>query len=656
MEAATLLRAGEPEGAVSLCLNLLKHFPNDVNILCLAAQSLIALRRFDESRMHIEKTLELQPGFVGGHETLGDLLLVEGDPMAAISAYTRAIAIAPDRGSPLALKVARAENMALESRQREGQHPVDQFADAIAQAEQFKEAGEPAKAEQAYRDILRRNPDHAEAMRLLAEVATVHNKYEDAELLLLRAVLKAPRYGRAWLDLSKTQQELGKYADSIESAQKLVALAPEISESYLPLANALSQANRNDEAIENYRKVLELAPQHRGGFSGLANQLKTIGKQEEAIAVHRQNLVANPDNAEAYWNLANLKTFRFESRDVIAMEGLLSRNTLDELGTAQLCSALGLENEARKKYSKAFGYFRRCNDIKRQMERYDPVGHEIQIQKIMEVFSADFQRIHSGNGCEDASPIFIVGLPRSGSTLLEQILASHSQVEGTHELSDLPHMMQAYNRTTHSGLQFPETLRETEASIWEGLGRGYIDRTAKYRSGVPYFIDKNPNNFIYAGLLGLILPNAKIINAKRHPLDSCLGSYKQLFASGQPFSYDLMDIGEYYLNYQTLMDHWHSVMPGRVLDVNYANVVSDLESQVRRLLDYCELPFEDACLRFHETERAVKTASSEQVRQPIYSSSVNLWRRYEQDLGELVDILCPLLIDLPLADRPSSLA
>ena len=254
------------------------------------------------------------------------------------------------------------------------------------------------------------------------------------------------------------------------------------------------------------------------------------------------------------------------------------------------------------------------------------------------------------------TPIFIVGLPRSGSTLIEQILASHSQVEGTHELGDLQQVVQSARRKKRQRERFPESLAGFGADEWLAIGEEYLERTQIFRGDLPFFVDKNPNNFIFAGALKLAIPNAKIINAKRHPLDSCLGSYKQLFASGQPFSYDLTELGEYYVQYSRLIDHWHTVLPDFVLDVQYEEVVADLEPQVRRILDFCDLPFEEECLRFFETERAVKTASSEQVRQPIYSSSVNLWRNYEPFLETLVHILTPRLQGLAAEDRPATLA
>jgi hypothetical protein len=307
-------------------------------------------------------------------------------------------------------------------------------------------------------------------------------------------------------------------------------------------------------------------------------------------------------------------------------------------------------------YDEAFDHFATCNAVRRRHETYDPVDTEGTFDRIIELFTPDFLEKHRGATEADVTPIFVVGLPRSGSTLIEQILASHSQVDGTHELGDMSRAIEEVRKSKSRRFRFPEALAKNKSDDWRRIGEVYLKRTEIFRRGAPYFIDKNPNNFTYAGVLKLTIPNAKIIDARRHPLDSCLGSFKQLFASGQPFTYDLTEVGEYYLQYSKLMDHWHEVLPGFVLPVHYEQVVADLEANVRRILDFCGLPFEDACLRFHETERAVKTASSEQVRQPIYSSSVNLWRNYESQLETLVHILEPVLRDRQEDDLPASLA
>jgi len=412
---------------------------------------------------------------------------------------------------------------------------------------------------------------------------------------------------------------------------------------------------RQQEAIASYKKALEITPDRPGALCSMAHHMKTVGDREEAIATYRRCMDIKPDHSEAYWSLANLKTFQFSDREIEIMYELLDGEYLDDEARVQFHNALGLDRESRGDYDTAFSHFEQCNRLRRQSESYDPVETETRYDRVVEVFNEEFLAEREGFGDPDPAPIFVVGLPRSGSTLIEQILASHSAVDGTHELTNLASTVRGIRIPGKRKEQFPDTLFGLNAEGCRKIGTDYLDATRKYRSGATYFIDKNPNNFVFTGLLRLALPNAKIINARRHPLDSCFGTYKQLFASGQPFSYDLVELGEYYLQYVRLMDHWHQLMPGYVLDVQYENVVADLETQVRRILDFCGLPFEESCLRFHETERAVKTASSEQVRRPIYSSSVHLWRKYESHLGDLIEVLEPLLSKLPAKDRPLSL-
>jgi len=652
------MRSGNAEAAAQVSLEGLGDYPEDPNILCLAARALIALQRVDEARVHIEKARSLYPEFPIAHESYADLLLIEGYFDEAVAAYKHAIHLDPGR-SDLHLKIARARELlsghtapTQDSESANRQRRQIANGEKISEAAKLERNGEPEKAENIYRDILKHDPDNVEAIRLLAAVAAKHRKFHDAEILLLQSVSIAPDFARAWLDLSNAQGQLDKYPESIESALQVVRLAPEIAESYIALANAEANAGRHEKAINTYQQALKITPTHPGAFSGLGHQLKTVGRQQQSIDVYRQHIAVNPGNAEPYWSLANMKTFRFEQSEVDTMRVLLEDPGIDDLSVEQLCNSLGLEHEARKDYEQAFKYFSRCNQKRRESESYDPVTNETVTDRLIEIFDEEFISQKQGNGLSDASPILIVGLPRSGSTLIEQILASHSLVEGTHELTDLPFVVQSIGRSNPQSEQFPDFLTALGEQAWSKIGGQYIERTQNYRSGAARFIDKNPNNFTYVGLLHLAMPNAKIINARRHPLDSCFGTYKQLFASGQPFSYDLTELGEYYIQYQRLMDHWHEILPGKVLDVNYEDVVQDLDGQVRRLLEYCELPIEEACFKFHETERAVKTASSEQVRQPIYSSSLNLWRHYETHLNELIETLEPILKALPESDWP----
>jgi hypothetical protein len=341
---------------------------------------------------------------------------------------------------------------------------------------------------------------------------------------------------------------------------------------------------------------------------------------------------------------------------VSAMQEQLERKDLNKTAEIHFRFALGKALEDAGDHDRAWRYYHSGNQVQRTEVEYDPTEFEVRQIKVREVFSREFLLERSGNGCDAPDAIFIVGLPRSGSTLVEQILASHSSVEGTAELPILGKIANSIGRYRRDNLQYPESVRDLRDKDWKAYGRQYMEESRRHRTTErPFFTDKLPNNFPHVGLLHLILPNAKIINACRHPLDSCLGGYKQLFGQGQHFTYDMFELAEYYKQYHADMTHWHSVLPGKVLDVHYEETVMNLETQVRRILDHCGLPFEEQCLRFYETDRAVKTASSEQVRQPIYKGALGKWRRYEKHLGPWIEEFGDIIAELPETVRNAGL-
>lgn len=656
--AQRLLQTGEVEPAQAICADMLARNPADANFLCLSAQTLTRLGRLDEAAVQIEAALGIFPRFERAHEAKGDLLVARGELADAVESLEEALRLDPSR-QRTRLKLGRLflrMGYVDKARRLRGEF-LKGGADnpEIVRATNLEKEGKFAEAEQIYRRILTRHPDNVTAMRLWARLGIRQKRYEEAEILLARAVEVAPDFSQAWADLVTVQYEQQKLDEAAESARRLIKLDPRLPNGYLLLASARASAGLHDEALNAFDDALAIAPQHVGALCGKGNVCRTVGDQAGAIAAFRRSIEANPLHAEAYWNLANLKTFSFDDAELDDMLHLLGDERIPPEGQVQLNNALGLGFEARGDYDRAFQYIDRGNSLRREQEFYDRVENEETVDMSIDVFDEAFLHANARRGDPDPAPIFIVGLPRSGSTLIEQILSSHSMVDGTHELRDLGMVVKTDPRLGRFNPRYPKSLVDIDPEAFRHLGAEYIRRTRRYRGDRPFFTDKNPNNYVHVGLLHLILPNAKIIDARRHPLDSCLGSYKQLFAQGQPFSYDLAELGEYYLEYDRLMRHWHDVLPGNVLDVHYELVVADLEGQVARILDYCGLPWEDACMRFHETRRAVKSASSEQVRQPLYSTSVNTWRHYERHLGPLIEILEPVLAELPASERPASL-
>jgi tetratricopeptide (TPR) repeat protein len=415
-------------------------------------------------------------------------------------------------------------------------------------------------------------------------------------------------------------------------------------------AASLARLGEYEQAIPLYVQLSKEIPGEARIWLSLGHALRSAGRQQESITAYRKCLAVQPSFGEAYWSLANLKTFRFEQADVAAMQDLLRQTALSDDDRFHLHFSLGKAFEDAGEFADSFSNYAQGNRLRRQQTNYDPNETTQHVERSKALFSASFLADRTGCGAAEPDPIFIVGLPRSGSTLIEQILSSHSLVEGTMELPDISFLARRLSeqKQRKEGSKYPETLGELEREQLRALGEEYLARTRIHRkSGRPFFIDKMPNNFAHVGLIQLILPNAKIIDARRHPFGSCLSAFKQHFARGQGFSYSLEDLGHYYRDYTALMAHFDSVLPGRVHRVFYERMIADTEGEVRRLLDYCQLPYEETCLRFHENARAVRTASSEQVRQPIFTTSVEHWKNYENWLGPLREALGSALDKYP---------
>ena len=502
--------------------------------------------------------------------------------------------------------------------------------------------GELAPAEQLVRAYLRSHRDHIEAMRLLARIGLERDILDDAQLLLERVLELAPDYHLARFEYGQLLARRHLYLEARTQAERLLGSEPG-NRGYRTLyALTLVGLGRHEEALTLYRDLLADAAQPAELHLSIAHSLKTLGATEEAITEYRAAALARPGYGEAYWSLANLKTYRFTDEEIGRMRTAESSAQTSGADRYHLCFALGKALEDREEYEQSFDYYSRGNALKRASIGYRPETVEAGARLQREVCTRELFARHAGSGSAAPDPIFIVGLPRSGSTLIEQILASHSAIEGTQELADLPRMVAGLQgrETPADQPLYPGILARMTAQDLRRLGERYLRDTRAYRAtDRPRFIDKMPNNFRHIGLIHLILPNARIIDARREPMACCFSNFKQLFAQGQTFTYGLEDIARYYRTYLELMRHWDSVLPGRVLRVHYEDVVEDLEGSVRRLLDHCGLELEPACLTFHQTSRSVRTASSEQVRQPIYRGGLEQWRHYERRLEPLREAL-----------------
>ncbi|MFT4768594.1 MAG: Flp pilus assembly protein TadD [Glaciecola sp.] len=661
--AAKLLQAEDFVAAEQLLLEALEALPNDPNLLRLLGVSLAKQRRFHDAEQRLMHVVRLIPEHSRAYEDVADVQLAQRKLEDALTSLRSAIRHAPD---PARVQQRLAELLSIMGRSSEAETAFEGVLDAdpvrkdLAGAMEQVNQGNLKEAETLYTQLLRGDPHNVDALRLFGILQVKRERYDDAAAYFRRAVELAPDFWKAWINLGTAYSELQRFDEAESAYQSALALQPRSVHVLERLGSNAMKAGELTKSVQWLEQSLTISSQHFPSLLCLGHALKTLGRQDEAVDAYRRCMSAKADFGEAYWSLANLKTFRFDDDDIATMQEqleIVADSVEEEKADAEIAFsfALGKACEDRKDYANAFEYYSRGNTKKRFTVNYDPIEFQDNNDRIIEVFSREFFAERQGWGCQDEAPILVVGLPRSGSTLLEQILASHSQVEGTAELHYLLRAATQSGLNRTDGIRYPQVMHELQAHHVLGLGEEYIESTLKHRTGSPRFTDKMPNNFTAIGFLHTILPKARVIDARRHPLDSCLGTFKQLFANGQVFSYDLYDLAHYYGQYVRLMDHWAEVLPDKVHTVHYENVVDDLETEARAIAEYCGLSWEESMLEFHRNTRAVKTASSEQVRQPIYRSSVSLWRRYEGQLGELIEYLEPVLARLPEKDQPVAL-
>ena len=617
--AAALRGQGQADAALDAILPLVDAKPQWAAAQFERGRSLSDLGRGPEAIHALQRAVQLMPDLTDAWRALGDELTLAGQTGAADNAYARHIQASVN--DPQLLQAAAALC--------EGRLPV---------------------AERILRPYLMGRPTDVAAIRMLAEVGARLGRYEDAEHLLARCLELAPGFDSARHNYATVLYRQNKAALAIAQVDLLLAREPR-NPGYRGLkAAALVHVGEYTRAITAYEALLADYPQQPKGWMSYGHALKTVGRRADAVSAYRRSIGQATGLGEAYWSLANLKTFRFEASDVAAMQTQLERGDIAPEDRFHLHFSLGKALEDAGEYAASFEHYRLGNAQRHVMIGYDAERTTQHMQRSKALFTATFFQQRSAVGCPSPDPIFIVGLPRSGSTLIEQILSSHSAIEGTMELPDIISIARRLGGQKRQGepSDYPEALRALEPDAFRALGEEYLARTQVHRKvGRRLFIDKMPNNFAHIGLIHLALPNARIIDARRHPMGCCFSGFKQHFARGQGFTYDLEDIGRYYRDYVALMAHFDAVLPGRIHRVIYEQLVEDPEREVRRMLDYCGLALEPACLDFHQNDRAVRTASSEQVRQPIFRDGLDHWRNYAAWLGPLEAALGPVLSAYP---------
>ena len=640
------IASGDFDGALRDIDKLLAKDPEDPEALYMAAVCYRYTEQYDKAQSCLDCVKARYPDRGRVYQEQGHLHLACKSPERALAAFANACQI-----NPALVASWRNQHQILQAmgRQAEAQQALAQvqrlqgLPKVLVAVMDLLAQGKLLKAETLCRKFLKANPTHVEAMRLLSEIAVRFGVLEDAEYLLESAAEFAPNNIQVKIDFIGVLRKRQKFAQGLRMAEKLHAEQPGNPQLKSLYAVEKMQMGEYQEAIGLFDEVLAMLPGDALTLTSRGHALKTCGRQAEAIQSYKSALASNPWHGDAYYSLSNLKTYQFEENEIQEMLALEKREELDPASKVHVDFALGKALEDAADYARSFEFYARGNQLKRQQSSYDrdKMSEELAAQRAY--FTRELFESRAGAGFDVRDPIFIVGLPRAGSTLLEQILSSHSQVDGTLELPNIPATAQKLRRQGREGgdKPYPQLLQDVSDEELASLGRRYIEETRIHRGSAPFFIDKMPNNFRHIGLIKLILPNAKIIDARRHPMACCFSGFKQLFAEGQEFSYDLQDIGRYYNDYVDLMDHWEDVIRGTILRVHYENVVEDLEGQVKRVLDFCGLPFESACLDYYNTERAVRTASSEQVRQPIYSSGVEQWTHFRPFLAELENILSP---------------
>ena len=607
--------------------------------------------QIDQAKTLLKALVDEKPDFGRGFQELGLCELALKQEPAAISAFEQAVEV--DGSLIESWKfLATAYRRKGDSRAEQAVMQVEFLASLPQELRtviSYLAANRLGDAERLCRYFMQQNKTHVEGMRLMAEIATRTGVFDDAEFLLETVMELAPDHLEAEIQLAHVLLRRQRFHKAHKRVKAIYERDKNPSSQVQALyASVCFGVGENEEAVKTYQEMIRVSPNDPQLRVSLAHIYNATGESPKAVDLFKQAYGLKPDFGDAFWSLANTKSYRFTGAELAAMTERVNEPSTPQIDKTQMHFALGKAYEDSKDYDTAFSHYQAGNTLKRETSNHSKEQLDIRISTQLDVCTAElFERL-KGVGHDAPDPIFILGLPRAGSTLLEQILASHSKVDGTmelHDILDLAKRLRGRDKASDPSPRYPRILGELPTERFAQFGQQFIEDTRAYRGTAPYFIDKMPNNFFHIGLIKLILPNAKVIDARRHPMACCFSGYKQLFGEGQEFSYGLEEIGNYYRQYVDLMNHWDEVLPGFVLRVQHEDVIADLEGQVRQILDFCGLEFEESCVEFHKTKRTVRTPSAEQVRQPINKSGVDQWCNFESHLDPLKHALGPEILE-----------
>ena len=643
-EATQAVKENRFDDALNLFTIILEDHPDNIDALYLASVSSRYLKNFNDSKEYIERLMFNAPDMGRAYQELGHIYRDMGNEAKAVIYYRQACELNPalmSSWTSLYKYFVKDKNKPAIDHVREQIEKLQSLPSELLYVDQIMNEGRLGIAEKKCRAFLKKNPTHTYAMSLLAEIANRLGYFDDAEFLLEKAVEFASKDGDLRMKYAAILRKKQKFAKTMEQVNILCHQYPD-NHSYQALkASEIMQNGEHEEAIKLLDNILKKNPYNFSTFTTKGHAQKTLGQTDQAIKSYQAAYKVKPDHGESFFSLANLKTYSFSLDELHSMREQVKRVDLSLKDKAYFHFALAQACESIGEFDEAFFHLERGNKIKNDQSRYSIEGMDAELQAQIDICNTPFFEELGAGGHTTKDPIFILGLPRAGSTLIEQILASHSMIDGTLELPNILSIAQSLRGDDIYGKEgnYPKSMKSLTLDQRESLGKKYIDETQMHRKGAPMFADKMPNNFRHIGLIHLIMPNAKIIDARRYPLDCCFSMFKQLFAQGQEFSYGLAEAGSYYNSYIKLMDHWDKVLPNKILRVNNEDVIDDLEGQVKRMLDYLELPFEEECISFHKTNRSVRTASSEQVRRPVNKDGMGRWKPYAKNLKPLLESL-----------------